>query len=384
MNLYLHIWTNLEYFDLLNSWKLLSQWKSDRELASFFMQNFPWELAENISPQYEVNFMAIREIKKRFWVDAFNKIEWIYYWSDNCEYLVPTKEEIEKSIEKFREFNKNFPPHKIRSFTFVTPYVWNKMLERLEQSLDYLNNLNIKNPIEVVVNDLWVLRILNKKYTNLKPVFGRLIHKLLKTPLIDTYWYEAHPAGELIKNKPEQEKLRLRDEIVKWQMKFYNSSEVSLDIFQNFLKKFNIERVALDYMEKREDLYTSLQPSQNKTSPQPSPTGEGVEQVLPLTRGELEGGIWIDLYYPWALIFTWRLCDTSAIENPARWMYAVDDICPRTCNRYDVSYKIKTVWYNMIQRWNAWYRSELNLDFLPDEFTKNKNNRIIFAPFITV
>jgi hypothetical protein len=30
------------------------------------MQNFPGELAETISPQYEVNFMAIRELKKRF------------------------------------------------------------------------------------------------------------------------------------------------------------------------------------------------------------------------------------------------------------------------------------------------------------------------------
>ena len=76
MQLYIHLGTNLEYFDLLNKWKLLSQWKQDRELASFFMQNFPWELAENISPQYEVNFMAIREIKKRFWPDYFNTIDW--------------------------------------------------------------------------------------------------------------------------------------------------------------------------------------------------------------------------------------------------------------------------------------------------------------------
>ena len=354
MQLFIHIWTNLNYFDLLNKWKLLSQWKWDRDLASFFMSNFPWELAESISPQYEVNFMAIREIKKRFWPDAFNKIDWIYYWSDNCEFLVPTKIEIEKAIEKFKEFNKNFPPHRIRTFTFVTPYTWNKMLERLEESLEYLNSLNIKNPIEVVVNDLGTLRLLNTKYKNLKICFGRLIHKLLKTPLIDTYWYEAHPAWELIKNKTEQEKLSLREEIVKWQMKFYNSSEISLDIFKNFLKKYSIDRVALDFMEKREDLYKNT------------------------------SNVWIDLYYPWALIFTWRLCDTSAIENPSRWMYAVDDICPRTCDRYDVSYKIKTVWYNMIQRWNSWYRSELNLDFLNNEFIKNEDNRLIFAPFITV
>lgn len=365
MELFIHIWTNLEYFDLLNKWKLLSMWKQDRDLASFFMENFPWELATSISPQYEVNFMAIREIKKRFWQDAFNKISWIYYWSDNCEYLAPTRIEIEKAVEKFREFNKNYPPHKVRTFTFITPYVGNKMMERLEESLEYLNSLNIKNPIEVVVNDFWVLRLINTKYTNLKINFGRLIHKLLKTPLIDTYWYEAHPAWELIKNKSEQEKLRLRDEIVKWQMKFYNSSEVSLDIYKNFLQKYSVKRVALDYMEKREDLYKNTQPPSH----------------LPIKEGEIVG---IDLYYPWALIFTWRLCDTSAIENPSRWMYAIDDICSRTCDRYDVSYKIKTVWYNMIQRWNAWYRSELNLDFLSDEFINNSENRFVFAPFITV
>ena len=99
MEIFIHLGTNLEYFDLLNKGKLLSMWKQDRELASFFMENFPGELATTISPQYEVNFMWIREIKKRFWVEAFNKIWGIYYGSDNCEYLAPTKIEIEKAIE---------------------------------------------------------------------------------------------------------------------------------------------------------------------------------------------------------------------------------------------------------------------------------------------
>ena len=112
------------------------------------------------------------------------------------------------------------------------------MLKKLEETLEYLNNLRIKNPIEIVVNDFGVLRLLNKKYTNLKPIFGRVIHKILKTPLIDTFGYEAHPAGEKIKNKSEQEKLALRDEIVKWQIKFYNSSEVSLEVFRNFLARY--------------------------------------------------------------------------------------------------------------------------------------------------
>ena len=356
MKLFIHIGTNKEYFKLLNEWNILSQWKKDRDISSFFMENFPGELAESISPQYEINFMAIREIKKKLWSEAFNKVDGIYYGSDNCEYPAPTVKEIEKAIENFKEFNKNFPPHTVRTFTLVTPYVWDKMMARLEEWLAFLNDLQIKNPIEVVVNDFWVLRLLNTKYTNLKISFGRVIHKLLKTPLIDTFWYEAHPAGELIRNKTEQEKLKLREEIVKWQLKFYNSSEVSLDIYQNFLNKFWIGRVALDYMEKRSALFSNLS----------------------------QWDIWVDVYYPWALIFTGRLCDTSAVENPSRGYYATDDVCPRSCDRYDVSYKIKTVGYKMIQRGNAWYRSEVNLDFLPEDFMKNENNRLVFAPFITV
>lgn len=355
MNLHIHIWTNLEYFKLLNEWFLLSTGKTDREIADFFIRNFPWELAETISPQYEINFISIREMKKKFWNEVFNKIDWIYYWSDNCEYLVPYLHEIKEAIELFREFDKKYPPHKIRTFTLVTPYVWDKMMEKLKETLDYLNNLKIKNQIEVVVNDFWVLNLIKKNYKNLNIIFWRLIHKLLKTPLIDTYWYNVHPAWESIKNKKIQEIQKMKDEIIKWQLKFYSSSEVSLDIYKNFLYRFNIKRVALDFMEKREDLYNS--------------------DFNP---------IWIDLYYPWALVFTWRLCDTSRIETPSRWFYAIDDICPRTCNRYDIFYKVKTVWYKLIQRWNAWYRSQVNLDYLGDKFLENKNNRFVFAPFITV
>lgn len=356
MKLFIHIGTNIEYFKLLNEWYLLSQWKNDKDIAQFFTENFPWELADSISPQYEINFLSIREIKKKLGKDAFQKIEGIYYGSDNCEYLAAYKKDIEQAMDCFREFNKKYPPHTIRTFTLVTPYVGDRMLAYLEETLEYLNNLNIKNPIEIVVNDLWVLRLLSTKYTKLKPIFWRVIHKLLKTPLIDTYWYEVHPAWESIKNKSEQEKELLRQEIIKWQLRFYNSTEVSLDVYRGFLKKFWIERVTLDAMEKREKLFDNSRFWE----------------------------IGIDVYYPWALIFTGRLCDTSAIENPARGYYAVDEICPRTCNRYDVGYKVKTSWYKMIQRGNAWYRSELSLDCLNEDFIKNDSNRLIYAPFVSV
>ncbi len=356
MQFFIHLWTNIEYFKLLNEGSLLSQWKKDREIAWFFAENFPGELADSISPQYEINFKTLKELRKKFWKDVMSKIDGIYYGSDNCEYLSPYLKDIKQAIEEFKIFNKNYPPHTLRKFVMVTPYVWDKMMSYLEESLEYLNTLQIKNPIEIVVNDFGVLRLLTNKYTNLKPIFWRVIHKLLKTPLIDTYGYEVHPSGDSIRNKSESEIEDLRANIVKWQMKFYSSSEVSLDVYRNFLKKYNIDRVTLDFMEKRWDLYDNSR----------------------------FWDVWVDLYYPWALIFTGRLCDTSAIENPSRWYYTVDDICPRTCNRYDVSYKVKTNGYKMIQRGNAGYRSEVNLDNLSEEFIKNDNNRIIYAPFVTV
>lgn len=356
MKFFIHLGTNLEYFKLLNEWFLLSQGKKDREVADFFVQNFPWELAETISPQYEINFMSLREIRKKFWVDAFNKIEGIYYGSDNCEFLLARKKELVEAIEQFREFDKKYPPHTIRTFVFVTPYIWNALLPALEESLDYLNNLKIKNPIEVVVNDFGTLRLLTTKYTRLKPIFWRLIHKLLKTPLIDSFWYDVHPSGEAIKNKTSQEIEIMKAEIIKWQIKFYNSAEISLEELQNFLKRYDIERVALDYIEKRGNLYDNKR-------------------------------FWdfgIDLYYPWSIVFTWRLCDTASIENPSKGYYATDDICPRTCNRYDIFYKIKTSYYKLIQRGNAGFRSSINLDYLSEDFVKNENNRFIYAPFVSV
>jgi hypothetical protein len=47
----------------------------------------------------------------------------------------------------------------------------------------------------------------------------------------------------------------MKQEITKWQLKFYASTEASLDIYKNFLTKYNILRITLDFMEKREELY---------------------------------------------------------------------------------------------------------------------------------
>lgn len=354
MDLHIHIPTNLKYFDLLLEGYLLST-NNDKEIANFIMNNYKWEIAEDLSPQYDINFSSIRELKKKFGKDVFAKISGIYYWSDNCEYLVSTQDEIKQAYEKFLEFNKIYPPFKSRIFTLVTPYVGNKMLDILIKTLEYLNEIKSKTQIEVVVNDLGTLNMISKKFTNLKPVIGRILHKTLKNPLIDTYWYEAHPAWELIKNKTSQEISQIREVVVSNQKDFFASCELSLEVYKDFLKRYNISNVWLDYMEKRENLF-------NK---------------------EYYWNFNLDIYYPWAVVFTWRLCDTCWVKIPTKWMYATDDICPRHCKDFDITYNIKTTWYYLTQRGNSWYRSQINLDYL-DISNIWEEYRVVFAPFITV
>lgn len=354
MNLYIHLPTNLKMFELFVENKEYLVWgssKNEKKIAAFFMKNFPGEIMENLSSQYEINFLAARKLKK---VDnnIFNRIQGIYYGSDNCEYLAPRLDEIKKAYDLFQQAKKKY--YFQWGFVLVTPYVGNKMMESLKPGLDWLNERAGKKWIEVVINDLWVLQYINKNCSNLKPIAGRVFHKLMKTPLVDTYGNKAHVPGQLMRNKSPEEIDKMQEEIVKHQNEFYSSCEATFKPFLNFTKKQGIKRATLDFMEQRKGLY------------------------------EKEYQLGIDLYYPWALIFTGRLCDTSAIEQPERWNYAINKPCPRTCSRYDLSYKVKTVWYNLLQRWNAAYRSEIDLDRLPEKFLFEPKNRLVFSPFINV
>ena len=148
----------------------------------------------------------------------------------------------------------------------------------------------------------------------------------------------------------------MKNLVIQNQKNFYNDFEWTFSPFSNFIKRNNISRVTLDYMASREKLYNR--------------------------KSDVE----LDIYYPWALVFTWRICDTASIENPKRGYHALDEICPRTCSRYDVFFNFKTdPSYSLIQRWNAGYRSELNLEILNQSLVwKKDSTRLIFSPFIPV
>lgn len=329
----------------------------DKTLAMWFLNNLPWEVYENLSPQYEFQVVSGMQIRKLLWWWAFKNIKWIYFWSDQCEFLLPTVEEIKAAVTLLKEFDKKYVSNELKKFVFVTPYYWNpKIRERLIQDLQYLNenawNINPKTKtVEVIINDYWTLKLLND-YPNLVPVMWRLLIKTLKNPIVDTLWLEknVHIPWELMKNKSVEEINKTKEYIASNQMKWLSSSVLNNEYYQSFLSKYNVNRAGLDYLQERSDLYKTW--------------------------------VDIDIYYPYALVFVWRLCDTSAVDNIRRWYYPIDDLCPRTCLKYDLFIKnFETVWYKLIQRWNAQFKSQLDLDFLKEVLDKYEN-RLVYTPLI--
>lgn len=96
----------------------------------------------------------------------------LYVGDDFCERLTPDVPELEKVLKFARNNGKRL--------TLLTAYHTNKGLEKLKPVLEILNSR--ESAAEVVVNDLGVLRILNRSFTNLAPVLGRLFTLTLVHP----------------------------------------------------------------------------------------------------------------------------------------------------------------------------------------------------------
>jgi len=176
--------------------------------------------------------------------------------------------------------------------------------------------------------------------------------KKLKNPIVDTLWIEenVHIAWESMKNKSTQEIKSMKKEVAENQIKWFWRSALNNEYFTKFFWKYWINRAWVDYQTAYPSIY--------------------------------ETDINIDIYYPYALIFVWRLCDTSAIENIKRWYYAIDEVCPRTCWKFDMFIKnFQTAWYKLLQRWNAQYKSQIELN-ISQQVVDKYENRLIYTPLI--
>lgn len=337
---------------------LYDDWKGT---AMWFLKNLPWEIYENLSPEYELQVQSALTISKTLKSsDPLKAVYGIYFGSDQCEFLIPTLEETKEAIDEVKSFSKTYNPAIFTEFAFMTPTYGNKkMRERLIANLEYLNDNaqfinNKKKTVQVIVNDLGVLNIL-KKLPNLIPVIWRTLVKTLKNPLIDTFGLDknVHIAGEKMTNQSQAFIEEAKKKIANEQRNFFDDSPLSNPMFTNFYKSRNINRFALDYQTNMKNAFNTM-----------------------------EKDIGVDIYYPYARVFQGRLCDVGAIDDSRRGNYPIDVVCPRSCLKFQMKIKnFQTMGYKLIQKGNSQYKTADFLE-LPEDFIKSKNNRIIYTPIM--
>jgi hypothetical protein len=96
--------------------------------------------------------------------EKFDAYDRLYIGDDSCERLVPESTKLEAILMYARKNNKRI--------SLLTSYYTDKGLKNLKIILGILNNSG--SDIEVVINDIGVLKLLNSEYKNIIPVYGAL------------------------------------------------------------------------------------------------------------------------------------------------------------------------------------------------------------------
>jgi len=181
----------------------------------------------------------------------------LYIGDDCCERLIPEVPVLDEIISYASRENKKI--------TFLTPYCTEQGIGKLHIVFDILNRSGID--IEVVINDMGVLRILNDNYVRLIPVFGRLNTSKLLHPYAD-------PVGALARVSSTMEN-NLDD------------THSIADGYLRYLQENNIFRVEFD----------------------------NILSTLLFSNNFWDRGIHVTLYYPYTFIFTTRRCIFASLQE---------------------------------------------------------------------
>lgn len=205
----------------------------------------------------------------KYWGRKYNRL---YYGTEFCENLLPTKDELIKVI-KFTKQNK-------LNLTFVTPFVTNKGIKTLLQLFKLLED---KMPSsEIVVNDFGVLNLLDKSFDFSELILGRLLNKQKRGPQI----------LDLLGKMPEEA------------LEHFRRSNIEVPILQDFLIKHNIKRVELDNL-----LQGLLVDSLNMKK---------------------------SLYMPYGYITTTRYCLANGSKDEAKKDWIAIFPCKKECQGFEV------------------------------------------------
>jgi hypothetical protein len=241
----------------------------------------------------------------------------LYFGNEFCERLIPSRQELQKVLA--------FVNKRKLSFTFVTPYVTNQGLRKIEKLLVFLAE---KCPqAEIVFNDWGVFHFLREKELPIIPVLGRLLLKMKRGPRI----------MNIIDKVPEETR------------RYYQTPSLTVPEICTFLKQNRIFRVELDNLLQGIDL-------------------DGADK-----------DIHSSLYLPFAFISTTRFCLTANCEDEAKKKYVGVFPCNKECQRYTFTLTNPVMTLPLVRKGNT---SFFMNDTLPEVVTRQQVDRIVIEPEI--
>jgi len=268
---------------------------------------------------------------KYFGLHYIDNIEGIYFGQETCENLIPSLKNLQQAVEYCQKNEYQF--------TFATPYVGLKGIERLKKLFEFLNS-EVPDS-EVLVNDFGVLHLLNTEFNNLKPILGRLLIKMKRDPRFSISGFDI--ANVDIPNIKKVEKN---------QEEALQAATLELPVYQEFLRQKRIERVAIDSL------------------------SQGLDSGI-----IKKWGFPVDFYWPWTYITSSRSCAIAAYTQPGKETHPTDEPCRFQCRKYEFTFRSDKKMLPAVFRGNAVWMCTRTLY---EQYFKIATGRLIYEPYIPV
>jgi len=238
----------------------------------------------------------------------------VHFGVEFCERLLPSAQELTDTLSEVA--CRGLP------FTFVTPYVTEDGLHKVEKLLDLL-----PGGTEVVFNDWGVFRLLHDGYQGLVPVLGRLLTKIKRGPRI----------------------MNFIDKLPKDALEHLRSTNLGVPRYTQFLFANNIRRAELD-------------------NPLQGLNFNGVPQELKLS-----------LHIPFAYVSTTRFCLTANCDDQEKKGFIGVFPCGRECRQYTFFLDNAAMTTLLIRKGNTIFFRNASVT---DEIRSSHIDRVIIAPEI--
>ncbi|MCK5014798.1 MAG: hypothetical protein KAS66_13375 [Candidatus Omnitrophica bacterium] len=239
----------------------------------------------------------------------------LYFGVEFCERLIPSVKQLNNALS-FSQENK-------LDFTFMTPFVTDKGIARLEPLFDYLDN-QVVQKAEIIINDWGVLNLLNKRKWNGLLALGRLLTKQKRGPRI----------------------MNIRDKLPERALEHFKQSNIDVPILSEFLIEKGIQRVELDNL---------LQ---------------GISRPDAILKGSL--------YFPYAYVTVTRYCLSSFSRNKSVNLRSISP-CDKECLKHNFKLHHKSMPVDLLLRGNAQFFKN---NKLPEDLDALNIDRLVFEPKI--